>query len=188
MPGRCALIAEQACACVIEKPARLRTSAARPGSLDGCVRTAGCMARPQRALDVELRGRARTRPVCTRGVPAETRSNAERFRGARTSGTRQTQRDLGHAALEPGVLEIGGRARTRLVCCWVLRARQWRATGVKPSERPASPRVRCPRRSAICRSSFAAGVSGSASTSGTPVSAPSRSRTSMGTSPSTGTS
>src|SRR5207342_2713671 len=31
-------------------------------SFDGCPRTAGCMARPQRALVVELRGRARTRP------------------------------------------------------------------------------------------------------------------------------
>src|SRR5262245_20540525 len=48
-------------------------------SFDGYLRTAGCMARPQRALVAALRGRARTRP------------------GA--SGTRQTQRDVVNATL-----------------------------------------------------------------------------------------
>jgi hypothetical protein len=37
--------------------------------------------------------------VCTCGVPAETWSSAERFRGVRTSGTRPTQRDFGHGTL-----------------------------------------------------------------------------------------
>jgi hypothetical protein len=55
-------------------------SVACPRSFDGCLRTAGCTARPQRALVAALRRRARTRP------------------GA--SGTRQTQRDFGHATLE----------------------------------------------------------------------------------------
>jgi hypothetical protein len=41
---------------------------------------------------LEVRGRPMTRPVCTCGVPAETCSSAERFRGVRTSGTGPTQR------------------------------------------------------------------------------------------------
>src|SRR5205807_10208328 len=53
--------------------------------------------------------------------------------------------------------------------------------GVRFSMRPAGPRPRVDRRSAIFFSSSAAGDDGSLSTSGVPLSPPSRSRVSRGT-------
>src|SRR5262245_4045977 len=47
----------------------LRASVACPGSLDGCLRIAGCMARPQRALVAAQRGRARTQHCVAAGSP-----------------------------------------------------------------------------------------------------------------------
>jgi hypothetical protein len=52
------------------------------------------------SLVAALRGRARTPPVVYFGVAAETWSSAERFRGVRTGGARQTQRDFVNRTLD----------------------------------------------------------------------------------------
>src|SRR4249920_2856749 len=98
-----------------------------------------------------VQGGARTRPVCPCGVPAGTRSSAERFRGVRTSGTGQTQRDVVSGTLAP---QLGSGTAGRLGYCGI-------ASSGRLLDRESA--VRCPesqreREGAATRPDLAAGV------------------------------